>query len=321
MAMKQPVTASSDVRAVARAADANAVHAALVAEHLVERRPQVQLHLAVGDLGHHLVDQDRLGAELVAAVDDVHLGGDVRQVQRLLDRGVAAADDAHFLAAVEEAVAGGAAADAAAHERLLGGQPEVLGRRAGGDDQRVAGVAGGVAAQDERRLGQLDLVDVVEHDLGVEALGVLQEALHQVGPHDAVDVGRPVVDVGRRHQLAALGDAGDEHRLQVGARGIDRGRIAGGTGAEDQDAGVMSGQGHGCNVEREERAVWPRRRKSDMGLNPAGINARNGDNSPVLRGVRSVHVARTLRPQPERLSRWRCSRTSISSGASRSFRC
>ena len=76
------------------------------------------------------------------------------------------------------------------------------------------------------RLRQVDRVDVVEHDLGVEALGVLQEALHQVGALHAVDVGRPVVDVGRRHQLAALRDAGDQHRLQVGARGVDRRRCS-----------------------------------------------------------------------------------------------
>ena len=214
----------------------------------------MQLHLAVGDLGHHLVDQDRLGAKLVAAMDDVHLRGDVREVERLLDGGVAAADDADFLAAIEEAVAGGAAADAAAHEGLLRGQSEVLGRRAGGDDQGVAGVAGRVAAQRERALREIDLVDVVEHDLGVEALGVLEEALHQVGAHDAVDVGRPVVDVGRRHQLAALGDAGDQHRLQVGARGVDRGGVAGRAGAEDEDAGVVSGQGHGSECERKKGA-------------------------------------------------------------------
>jgi hypothetical protein len=50
------------------------------------------------DLGHQLVDHDGFGAELVAAVDQVHLAGDVGQVQRLLDRRVAAADDADLLA-------------------------------------------------------------------------------------------------------------------------------------------------------------------------------------------------------------------------------
>ena len=159
-------------------------------------------------------------------------------------------------AAVEEAVAGGAAADAAAHERLLRRQAEVLGRGAGGDDQRVAGVGAGVALQRERALRQVDRVDVVEHDLGVEALGVLAgSAASGRGPCTPVDVGRPVVDVGGRHQLAALRDAGDQHRLQVGARGIDGGGVAGRAGAEDQDAGVLEvARSWRCGV----GSVWQR---------------------------------------------------------------
>ena len=278
---------------------------------------EVQHDLAGGDLLVQAVDQDGLRPKAVAAVHEVHRAGDVGEVQRLLHRGVAATDHAHILAPVEEAVAGRAAADATPHEGLLGRDAEVLGRGAGGDDQRVAGVVRGVAAQNERPPAELDLVDVVEHHLRVEALGVLEEALHQVGSHDAVDVGGPVVDVGRRHQLAALRDAGDEHRLQVGARGIDRCRVAGRSGAEDQDTGMMSWQGHG---DREWGCVWQRRRKSDMGADPGGINARNGDNSATAHGVMFATGARP-RPQPERLLRWRCSRTSISSGASRSFRC
>ena len=43
----------------------------------------------------------------------------VRQVERFLDRGVAAADDDHALAAVKEPVAGGAGRDARALQRLL----------------------------------------------------------------------------------------------------------------------------------------------------------------------------------------------------------
>ena len=67
-------------------------------------------------------------------------------------------------------------------------------------------------------------VDVVEDDLGLEALGVRLHARHQVRAHQAVRVARPVVDFGRGHQLAALLQAGDQHRLEVGARGVDGGR-------------------------------------------------------------------------------------------------
>ena len=115
---------------------------------------------------------------------------------------------------------------------------------AGRDDQRVAGVVAAVALQPERALAKVGGVDMVEDDLGLEALGMRLHALHQVGSHQAVGVAWPVVDLGRGHQLAALLQAGDHHRLEVGARGIDGGGVAGGTGAEDQQAGVL-GCAHG----------------------------------------------------------------------------
>ncbi len=183
------------------------------------------------------------GAELVAAMDQRDLLRDVRQVQRFLDGGVAAADDGDVLALVEKTVAGGAARHAAAHEGLLGRQPEVHRAGAGRDDQRVAGVLAAVADQAERPLRQLRGVDVVEHDLGVKALGVREETRHQVGALDAVVVGGPVVDLGGRHQLAALREAGDQHRLEVGAGGVDGSGVARRAGSEDQDAGVFGG-GH-----------------------------------------------------------------------------
>jgi hypothetical protein len=48
-------------------------------------------------------------------------------------------------------------------------------------------------------------------------LRVLKKALHQPGSY-AGEVGRPVVDVGGRHELTTLGDACDQHRFQIGAR-------------------------------------------------------------------------------------------------------
>ena len=70
----------------------------------------------------------------------------------------------HLLAAVEEAVAGGAAAHAAAHEGLLEGRPRYL-ARAGGDDQRVAGVLPESPVSVKGRAARSTGVDVVEHDL------------------------------------------------------------------------------------------------------------------------------------------------------------
>ena len=200
------------------------------------------------------VDQDRLGAELVAAVDHRDLLRDARQVERFLDGRVAAADHRDFLVAIEEAVAGRAGRHALAHERFLGSQAEILRGRAGRDDQRVARVFARVADQPDRLFVQFRGVDVVEYDFGVEALGVLLEACHQFRALHALRVRRPVFDVGRGHQLAALRDAGDQHRGQVGACRVDGSRVAGGAGTENQDFGVF-GRGHVRIRKRRPRRV------------------------------------------------------------------
>jgi hypothetical protein len=63
--------------------------------------------------------------------------------------------------------------------------------------------------------GELGGVDLVEHDLGLEALGVREHARHQVRAHQAVRVAGPVVDFGGGHELAALLQAGDQHGLRL----------------------------------------------------------------------------------------------------------
>ena len=175
------------------------------------------------------------------------LAGDVGQIQRLFDRGVAAADHGHRFVAIEETIAGGAGRDALTHESLFGGQANVLGGGAGGDDQRVAGVLALIADQPDRLLVEVGGVDVVKHHLGVETLGMLLETRHQVRPHHAVGIGRPVIDVGGGHQLAALGHAGDQHRIEVGACGIDGGGVAGRAGTEDEEFVVTGAHGDGSS--------------------------------------------------------------------------
>ncbi len=99
-----------------------------------------------------------------------------------------------------------------------------------------------VADQLERALRHIGGVDVVEDDLGLEALGVGLHARHQVRAHQAVGVTRPVVHLGGGHQLATLLQAGDDDRLQVGAGGVDGGGPTGRAGTEDDEALVAGGQ-------------------------------------------------------------------------------
>ena len=160
---------------------------------------------------------------------DRNVLSDIRQVQRFFDGCVATAYDDDVLPLVEKSVACRACRHAFAHERLLGRQSQIFGRRAGRDDQRIARVLAAVAAECERPRPQIDAMNVIEDRFGRESLGVLLKSHHQIGAHDAIRVGRPIIDVGRRHQLAPLRDAGDQHRLKIRTRGVDRSGVAGRT--------------------------------------------------------------------------------------------
>jgi hypothetical protein len=211
-----------------------------IAQHLVERVvPDDTDVAAMLRLGHQLVDEYGFRAKLVASVHQRHRARDVREVERLLDGRIAAADDDHVLRLVEEAVARRARRHALAHECLLRREPEIARGCPGRNDERVAGVFAVVADEADWLLRELRRVDLVEDHRRLEALGVLLEAGHEVRPLHAVGVRGPVVDVGGRHQLPALREAGDEHRFEVGARRVYCGGVAGGSGAEDQKAGVL----------------------------------------------------------------------------------
>jgi len=99
-------------------------------------------------------------------------------------------------------------------------------------------------------------MNVVEHDLGIETLGMFLKALHQFRALHAVHIGGPVVHLGRGHQLAALGDTGDQQRFEVGTGGINGGGVSGRTGAQNQDLGVL-GVGHGETTFQIDRAQRP----------------------------------------------------------------
>ena len=58
----------------------------------------------------------------------------IRQRERFLERGIAAADHAYYLAIVKRPVATGAVADAPAHQFGFAGNAEFFERRTGGDD-------------------------------------------------------------------------------------------------------------------------------------------------------------------------------------------
>ena len=90
------------------------------------------------------------------------------------------------MALVEKAVAGGAGRNALAAELIFRRDAQILGGGAGGDDQRIAGVAAVVAVQHERALREIHRMDVIADDFGVETLGVRLHAFHERGAQQAV---------------------------------------------------------------------------------------------------------------------------------------
>ena len=181
-----------------------------------------------------------VGAQPVATVDQIDLGSEIGQEQRLLDRGVAPADDRHRLAPEEESVARRARRHAKPSEPCFRIEAEPARLRPGRDDETVGDVAGAaVERHDEGPPRQIDRRDDVGDDRHPDVARLFGHADHQVGAEDA-DVARPVLDVGRDRQLAAGLEPLDEDGVERGAGGVDRRGIAGRARAEDENPG--------CNV-------------------------------------------------------------------------
>jgi len=82
-----------------------------------------------------VIDQYRLGSQLVAAMNYVDFGGVPGEKVALFDSGVPTADHGQLLALEKGAIAHGTVADTAPPELLLAGDPQVSGQAAGGHDQ------------------------------------------------------------------------------------------------------------------------------------------------------------------------------------------
>eukprot|EP00982_Pelagococcus_subviridis_P009736 30942-Pelagococcus_subviridis.AAC.2 len=214
----------------------------------------------------------------------MHVLAVLRQVQRLLRRGVAAADDRQLLALEDRrrAVADGARGDASAPERLLARDLEPLGRRARGQDHAVRlhdALAGLDHERPDRKVHALDVLRVQRR---APPLGLLAHLVHEVRPRDALRKPREVfhlrvvpykrlsgigvhhadavvwepvyrTHLSRRHELAARDAAGlealEDDRGEVRSAGVDGRGVPRGAAADDDDAVdvvvVRSGGGRG----------------------------------------------------------------------------
>jgi len=202
-----------------------------------------ELDLGVGD---GALEHDARGAEVFGAVDDRHLGGEAGEEDGFFHGGVAAADDGDLFAGGEEAVAGGAGADAEADEGLFGGQAEPAGRGAGGDDEGTG--LDDLFADGELKgaLGEVSGGEMGHAKLGSEAGGLLLHVFNEFGALDAVWPAGEVFDQGGDGELAAGLVAFEDEGLEVGTAGVDGGGEAGAAGAEDD--GIAYGGVHICLI-------------------------------------------------------------------------
>ena len=195
---------------------------------------ELNLRMSEGALQH-----DARRAKVLRAVDDGDLGGEASQKDRLLHRGVAAADDGDLLAAGEEAVAGGARADAEANQRLLAGQVEPARAGAGGDDQR-AGLDGLLAdGQLDGTFAEVDRGQVRHLELGTEARGLRLHVLDELRALHALRPAGKVLHQRGDGELPAGLVAFKHERLQVGAACVDGRSEPRAAGAEND--GVANG--------------------------------------------------------------------------------
>ena len=200
------------------------------------RSHELDVLLAAGALLHDLG-----GAELVSTVDDLQLLGEFRDEDGVLHRRVAAADHHHVLALEEGAVADAAGRNAASAELDLARDAEPLGLGAHREDHGL-GAVGVLADLDgvDAAIAQLELARVVGDEAGAEALGLGAELVHHLRPHHALVIARVVLDVGGVLELAAPLEALDDKRLELGPSGIERGGVAGGAAADDDQVFDLS---------------------------------------------------------------------------------
>src|SRR5688572_11819559 len=148
------------------------------------------------------------GAVLVAAMDRGEVLGELRDEDRVLHRGVAAADHGDVLVPEEGAVADAAGRDALAGELHLTRDSEPLRLRTHREDHCLGAVD--VLADVDLvhvAVAELQLGCVVGDEPRAEALGLLAEVGHHLRPHLPLGVAGVVLNVGGVLELAAPGEA------------------------------------------------------------------------------------------------------------------
>src|SRR5690606_31106473 len=175
-----------------------------IAVNLGDNRIPDEVDLLVGE-GAFL--ERRPGPQLVAPVDDRHRIGEAGQEDAFFEGAIPAAYDDDLLATEEEAVTGGAVADAATNEQLFAGNAQAARRRASRNNETISLVLGAIRLNIKwRPVSQPDFGYLVEDEASAEKFGLFLHQLGQFWPCRALREARVVLYLaGDRDLHADLG--------------------------------------------------------------------------------------------------------------------
>ena len=161
-------------------------------------------------------------------MDQRHIVRVIGEVERFLNRRVAAANHSDLLAAEEESIACRAGRNALAAQLLLSRNAEPFGLRTGADHNRVADILVTTVTNRavRRTILEIDIDDGVPQHPRADMLGLRLHLLHKPRALDYVRKAGIVLDISSDSQLAAGLQALHNNRLEHGASTIDRRRIA-----------------------------------------------------------------------------------------------
>ena len=216
--------------------------------HLQTRHLLDEPFLLAGDLHGHVAPHDldvrsrqhallqRGGApELVAAVHDIDFRAELRQVEGVLQRGVAAADDHGGLVAEEVAVAGGASGDPEATELVLAGQMQPTRARTRGHDDRLGdNLFTVIQLAVERTTAEIDFLHHFGLHLHAELQRLFAQLVHDDGTARAAREAGEVLHFVGDGQLTALLHSLNEEGFQVGTCRIYACHVARRTGSDNE---------------------------------------------------------------------------------------
>ena len=258
-------------------------------------------------------------AEGAATMDDDDGLGGASEVERVLHRRVAAADDEHALPRVREAIARRTRRDAAPAVLVLTRRAEPSRVGAGGDDDRarVDDVGRRVQCDAERPRREVDRRRQVVDAAGAEGGALCAHRAHDFDARAGRNA-RKVLDVDALALQLAADDGRDEHGLEPGARRVERRRQPGGAAAEHDDLGGRGGGGCGGAAAPSAVRRGGGRRVAPPQLGPKVVGARTARPPPPEEeddegggGGAATVAVRAARVAGSALYFWRRRRTSL----------